>query len=114
MLNNLVESHVGSNRDAIKTDLLNKIVYDDPAVFKRLRVDEVDSGFVARCEASFKAANSVDIDTLLMLVEKASKKTPDQLEQAEIEDKASDPKKEEKSGNHGSVEEKKMYDPLVC
>ena len=39
MLNNLLESHVGSNRDAIKADLLGKVVYDDPAVFKRLRVD---------------------------------------------------------------------------
>ena len=30
MLNNLVESHVGSSRDAIKADLLEKIVYNDP------------------------------------------------------------------------------------
>ena len=114
MLNNLVESHVGSDRDAIKADLLDKIVYDDPAVFQRLRVDQVDNDFVARCVASFKAANSGDIDTLVMLVEKASKKMPDELEKAEIEDKASDAEKEEKSGNHGSAEEKKMYDPLVC
>jgi hypothetical protein len=56
MLNNLVESHVGSNRDAIKADLLGKVVYDDPAVFKRLRVDQVDNDFVARCLASFKTA----------------------------------------------------------
>lgn len=32
----------------------------------------------------------------------------------EINDMASDLKKEERSGNHGSAEEKKMYDPLVC
>jgi hypothetical protein len=114
LLNNLVESHVGSNRDAIKVDLLDKIVYDDPAVFRRLRVDQVDNDFVARCAASFKAANSGDIDVLVVLVDKASKKAPDDLEQEENEDKASDTKKEEKSGNHGSAEEKKMYDPLVC
>ena len=47
MLNNLVESNVGSNRDTIEADLLEKIVYDDPVVFKRLRVDQVDSNFVA-------------------------------------------------------------------
>jgi hypothetical protein len=114
MLNNLVESHVGSNRDAIKADLLGKVVYDDPAVFKRLRVDQVDKDFVARCLASFKTANSKDIDNLVGLVGKASKKTPDDLEMEENEDKAGDTKKEEKSGNHGSAEEKKMYDPLVC
>jgi hypothetical protein len=56
---------------------------------------------------------------LVVLVEKALKKAPDDLEQdsEENEDKASDTKKEEllkKSGNHGSAEEKKMYDPLVC
>jgi hypothetical protein len=44
----------------------------------------------------------------------ASKKTPDALEEEEYEDKASDSEKEERSGNHGSAEEKKMYDPLVC
>jgi hypothetical protein len=44
------------------------------------------------------------------LAEKASKKTPDDLEK-ENEDKAADTKR---SGNHGSAEEKKTYDPLVC
>ena len=53
---------------------LNKIVYDDPAVFRRLRVD---NDFVARCAASFNAAISEDIDTLVKLVEKASKKALD-------------------------------------
>lgn len=38
-----------------------------------------------------------------------AEKAPDDLER---EDKASDTKKEEKSGNHGSAEEKKVYDPL--
>jgi len=114
MLNNLVESHVGSNRDAIKADLLGKVVYDDPAVFKRLRVDQVDNDIVARCLASFKTAKSGDINTLLELVGNASKKTPDDLEKEENEDKAGDTKKEERGGNHGSTEEKKMYDPLVC
>ena len=83
LLNNLVESYVGSrsNRDAVKVDLSNKIVYDDPTVFRRLRlrIDQFDNDFVAKCGASFKAAKSgdIDIDTLVMLVEKASEKTPD-------------------------------------
>ncbi len=114
MLNNLVESNVGSNRDAIKADLLEKIVYDDPAVFKRLRVDQVDSNFVATCAASFKTANTEDIVFLVKLAEQASKKTSDALEDEENQDKANNANKEERSGNHGAAEEKKMYDPLVC
>jgi len=114
MLNNLVESNVGSNRDAIKADLLEKIVYDDPVVFKRLRVDQVDSNFVATCAASFKTANTEDIDILVKLAEQASKKTSDALEDEENQDKANDSNKAERSGNHGAAEEKKMYDPLVC
>jgi hypothetical protein len=35
------------------------------------------------------------------------------LEIEEINDTANDLHKEERSGNHGSAEEKKMYDPLV-
>jgi DNA-binding transcriptional regulator GbsR (MarR family) len=83
-------------------------------VFKRLRVGQVDSDFVTRCLTSFNTAKREDIDNLAELVEKASKKTPDDLEKEENEDKAADTKKEERSGNHGSAEEKKMYDPLVC
>jgi hypothetical protein len=112
-LNHLVESHVGTSRAAIKADLVDKIVYDDPAVFRRLRVDQVDRNFVATCATSFYAANAVDISLLMELVERASKKTPEELEIEEINDTANDLKKEERSGNHGSAEEKKMYDPLV-
>ena len=42
------------------------------------------------------------------------KRTPDALEDEENQDKANDSKKEERSGNHGAAEEKKVYDPLVC
>jgi hypothetical protein len=112
-LNHLVESHVGTSRAAIKADLVDKIVYDDPAVFRRLRIDQVNRDFVATCAASFNAENAEDISLLTELVERASKKTPEELEIEEINDTASDLKKEERSGNHGSAEEKKMYDPLV-
>ena len=112
-LNHLVESHVGTSRAAIKADLVDKIVYDDPAVFKRLRVDQVDRNFVATCVTSFNASNTEDIGLLMELVERASKKTPEELEIEEINDTTNDLNKEERSGNHGSAEEKKMYDPLV-
>ncbi|KAF8971209.1 hypothetical protein BDZ97DRAFT_1346930 [Flammula alnicola] len=66
-------------------DLVGKIVYNDPAVFRRLRVNQ--------------------------LTEQASMKTPEALELQEINNKANDPNKEERSGNHGCAEEKRMYDP---
>jgi hypothetical protein len=113
-LNHLVESHVGTSRDAIKVDLVDKIVYDDLAVFRRLRVERVSTNLVTACAASFNAENTEDIKLLKELVERASKKTPEALEFEEINDTANDLNKEEKSGNHGSAEEKKMYDPLVC
>ena len=113
MLNHLVESHIGTSRAAIKADLVEKIVYDDPAVFRRLCIDQVNRNLVATCAASFNATNAEDISLLIELVERASKKTPEELEIEEIYDTASDLKKEERSGNHGSAEEKKMYDPLV-
>jgi len=112
-LNHLVESKVGTSRNAIKADLVGKIVYDESSVFRRLRVDQFDDNFVATCAASFKAANANDINTLKGLAERASQKLPDVLEIEEANDKAGDTNKEERSGNHGSAEEKKMYDPLV-
>ena len=60
-LNHLVESHVGTSRAAIKADLVDKIIYDDPAVFRRLRIDRVDRNFVSACAASFDAASTKDI-----------------------------------------------------
>ncbi|KIM71242.1 hypothetical protein PILCRDRAFT_758525 [Piloderma croceum F 1598] len=112
-LNHLVESHVGTSRDAIKADLVGKIVYDDPAVFRRLYIERVSIYLVTSCAASFKAKNAEDIKLLKDLVERASKKTPEALELEEINDTANDLNKQETSGNHGSAEEKKMYDPLV-
>ena len=112
-LNHLVESHVGTSRDAIKADLVGKIVYDDPAVFRRLYIERVSANLVTSCAASFKAKNADDIKLLKDLVERASKKTPEALELEEINDTVNDLNKQETSGNHGSAEEKNMYDPLV-
>ena len=112
-LNHLVESHVGTSRDAIKANLVGKIVYDDPAVFRRLYIERVSTNLVTSCAASFKVKNVEDIKLLKDLVERASKKTPEALELEEINDTANDLNKQETSGNHGSAEEKKMYDSLV-
>ena len=105
-----LESHVGTqaSRDAIKADLVDKIAYDDPAVFRRLRIDQVNKDFVAACAASFNAANAQDIRLLLKLVEIT------ELEIEEINDATNVLNKEERSGNLESEEEKKMYDPLEC
>jgi hypothetical protein len=112
MLNNLAESH-DSSRNAIKADLQNNIAFNDATVFKHLRVHQVDHNFVSTCTASLKANITEDIIALKNLVKPASQKTPDGLEDEERLDKAYDKNKEEKSGNHGSVEEKKMYGLLV-
>jgi len=112
-LSMLVESHVGSSREAIKADLVDKIVYDDPSVFRRLCVPKVDNTFVAECTKSLKITHAEDINLLKTLAEAAAKKDTNYLEYAEILDTANDQNKGERSGNHGSLEEKNMYDPLV-
>ena len=105
-LNHLVESHVGTQ--AMKADHVDKIVYDESAVFRRLRIDQVNKDFVAACAASFNAANAQDIRLLIKLVEIT------ELEIEEINDATNVLNKEERSGNLESEEEKKMYDPLEC
>ncbi|PPQ83145.1 hypothetical protein CVT25_005388 [Psilocybe cyanescens] len=114
-LNYLVESYAGSDRPAIKNNMVGKIVYDDPAVFRRLRVDGVCVYFSATCAASLKAENAQDISLLKDVIANASKKSPEVLEAKEEIDKGVDPviTRGERGGNHGCAEEKKMYDPLV-
>jgi len=113
VLNHIVESNVDSSRGAIKADLAGKIVYDDPNVFRRLRVCAHEDRLVNRCAESLKTDYAVDIKLLKELVAKASFKSVEKLEQEEKEDMANDQEKNRRSGNHGSVEEKKMYAPLV-
>jgi hypothetical protein len=71
-LNLLVKSHVGTSRDAIKADLVGKIVYNDPAVFRRLYIERVSTNLVTSCAASFKAKNAEDI---ILLKDLASSKS---------------------------------------
>ena len=106
VLNHLVESNVGFSHEAIKVDLASKIVYDDPSVFRRLRLDKVDDDLVTTCASALKFLYANDISLLKELAEQASRKSPDALEVEEVGDKRSDNNREEKSGNHGSVEEK--------
>ena len=81
-------------------------------MFRCLYFERVSANLVASCATSFKAKNAEDIKLLKDLVERASKKTPEALELEKINDTVNDLNKQEKSGNHGSAEEK-MYDPLV-
>ena len=111
-LNLLVDSEVETSCSAV-AELNGRIVYDDNNVFRRLRIDDVDNDFVAACVESFKQDNEAHINLLADLAQQASKKTNEDLEQEEIADKAGDADREERSGNHGSAEEKKMYNPLV-
>ena len=108
-----IQCRVQSSCEAINVDLAGKIVYDDSSVFRRLRVNEVDDDLVATCESTLNFLYESDISLLRELAEQASRKSPNALEVEEVGDKRSDNNGEEKSGNHGSVEEKKMYDPLV-
>jgi hypothetical protein len=110
-LNRFLESDLGAiSRDAIKADLVDKIVYDDPAVFRRLRIDQVNRDFVTACAASFNGANAEDIRLLMELLERTSKETSEELEIEEINDATNDLNEEES----GSAEEEKMYEPLEC
>ena len=109
----MLDSEFETSRNAVKADLVGKIVYDDKNVFRRLRINDVNNDFVAACARSFEQANEADIKLLIDLAQQASKKANEILEQEEITDKVGDVNKQEKSGNHGSAEEKKMYKPLV-
>ena len=91
--NPLFTSSVDSN--TIKADLSGKILYDQPTVYKRLRVDEHATCLVTNC-----AELKVDY----AFVEQASKKLPKQLEKEEKEDVTNDPDKDTKSGSAGTPE----------
>ncbi|KAF8072224.1 hypothetical protein FPV67DRAFT_1623110 [Lyophyllum atratum] len=109
----LAESNCESSRYALEEELASRIIYDDPAVFRRLRTHQVDDNFVASCVASFRAVNADDIETLKALAARASNREVEELEQWESLDNGEDTEREDISGNHGSEEELEMYEPLV-
>ncbi|GLB44349.1 hypothetical protein LshimejAT787_1602790 [Lyophyllum shimeji] len=97
-----------------RSDIAVKVVYDDEGtIFRRHLVDQVDSDLGATCAASFEATNAKDINPPKDLAAQAAKKDlcPSELE--EIIDNANDRDREETSDNHGSAEERQMYDLLV-
>ncbi|KAH9835117.1 uncharacterized protein C8Q71DRAFT_811652 [Rhodofomes roseus] len=49
-------------------ELQDSIKYDDPSVFKRLRIDEEDEATVERCHERYQAEQAENIDTLLRVV----------------------------------------------
>ncbi|KAF8174887.1 hypothetical protein BJ912DRAFT_989456 [Pholiota molesta] len=116
-MNYLSESKVASSRDAVKADLVGKITYDDdsekPTVFNRLGVKHVDEKFVSACATSLTEEKKEYIATLKEVAENAFGTRLEDLEAEEVVDKANDKDKGEKSGNHGSAEEKRMYNPLL-
>jgi hypothetical protein len=113
MDNDLGDSNIGFKCNAINADLVNEITYDDPTVFKRLRVLDVAENFVLGYAASLKEQRKDDIELLKIVADQASRKSPDTLEHEDIADKINDKDWEGRSGNHGTAGEKLMYDPLV-
>jgi hypothetical protein len=47
------DSDARSSRIALKDELVGKLVFDDPRVFKRLAVDRISPQFVANCVQAF-------------------------------------------------------------
>jgi hypothetical protein len=104
------DSDARSSRIALKDELVGKLVFDDPRVFKRLALDRVSSQFVADCAQAittdlhlFEARRELE-----KLIAAAVGKPIDELEgYDEIHDSFGMRKVKKK------VEEKKMYKPLV-
>ncbi|PPQ70566.1 hypothetical protein CVT25_012036 [Psilocybe cyanescens] len=107
-LNFLMESRFGSSRETIKAELVNKITYDDPNVFRRLRIVDIPHDLVEKCAASLDTENAEDIALLKGVAATASNKLPDDLEE---EEEANNDVAQ--SGNNGTEEERKMYAPIV-
>jgi hypothetical protein len=100
------ESNVRSSRDAIKGELANKLIFDDPRVFDRyLGIVEVPSPLVDACADNFEAANHHAIGQLQMIIGAANPRSLDDLEALERDDEGVQRKVKR--------EERKMYPHLV-
>jgi hypothetical protein len=100
------DSDARSSRIALKDELVGKLVFDDPRVFKRLALDRV-SQFVANCFTTdqdlLDARHKLDKITAAAIGRS--------VEELEADDKVHDSfgiRKVKKK-----VEERKMYKPLV-
>jgi hypothetical protein len=58
------DSDARSSRIALKDELVGKLVFDDPRVFKRLALDRISHQFVANCAQAFTTDQDLlDADT---------------------------------------------------
>jgi hypothetical protein len=104
------DSDARSSRIALKDELVGKLVFDDPRVFKRLALDRVSPQLVAHCAQAFTTDQDLlDARRELDKITAAAIGRP--VEELEADDEVHDSfgiKKVKKK-----VEEKKMYKPLV-
>ena len=104
------DSDARSSRIALKDEIVGKLVFDDPGVFKRLALDRISPQFVAQCAQSFTTDQDLlnarrELDKITVA---AIGKPVEELEaDDEVHDSFGISKVKKK------VEEKKMYKPLV-
>lgn len=108
-----IQDYRNSTRTALKVDLKDKIVYEDPQSIqnilnKCLHINDIDDTDVNECAKSLKIEKSADIEKLNTLAQRASGRKVQDLETEEKEDTDAT---EDRRG--GSSQEKEMYDPLV-
>lgn len=101
---NSPDSCARSSRQAIRTELAGKLVYDNPQVFQRMGLDRVPPDFVDSCTRTFNQSLGYAKAKLLEITNAAAGKSEYILD-AEDDDPNQEGKK---------AEEKKMYPHLVC
>lgn len=71
MDNSLGDSNIGFSCNAINADLVDKITYDDPIVFRPLRALDIaeNENFVLLCAASLKEQRKDDIEFLKIVAD---------------------------------------------
>lgn len=104
------DSDARSSRIALKDELVGKLVFDDPRVFKHLDLDRISSQFVATCAQAFTTDQDLlDARHELEKITAAAIGRP--VEELEADDEVHDSfgiRKVKKK-----VEGEKMYKPLV-
>ena len=99
-------ANTSANHQHLHQELSGKVTYDDPAVFKRLRVFDEDATSIARCHKEYQTEMKSNIDTLIGIAKDASR------ESAGVEPEADIARKRKRKLALKS-QEKLMYDPLV-
>jgi hypothetical protein len=104
------DSVARSSRLAIKTELIGKLAFDDPAVFQHLGLNRVPFAFVDSCTKALKVDEKCDhAQNALRVVTNAAAGKGDEDLEADEDDPEGQGKKVKKK-----AEEKKMYPHLVC